>query len=57
MQHRKYIEPKKKWDDGYDPKIFIIINAHKKHFYSFCIHDSMNIAIKPVNINIKKKKT
>jgi hypothetical protein len=35
MQHQKYIEPRKKGDDGYDLNIFIVINVHKKHLYVF----------------------
>jgi hypothetical protein len=39
MQHRKYVEPKrkknKKKNDGYDIKIFIVVNAHKKQAYDF----------------------
>jgi hypothetical protein len=34
MQYQKYVEPrKKKWDDGYNLKIFMVINVHKKHPY------------------------
>jgi len=37
MQQRKYVEPKKKKKRhyGYDLKIALVINAHKKHFYVF----------------------
>jgi len=33
MQHQKYVEPRKKWDDGYDFKIFMVINAHRTHLF------------------------
>jgi hypothetical protein len=42
MQHQKYVEPRKKEDDGYDLKIFMVINTHKKYYYVFFfffIHD------------------
>jgi hypothetical protein len=51
MQYQKHLEPRKKGNDGYDFKIFIIINAHKKHLW-FSIHDLMGITIKPTNIFI-----
>jgi hypothetical protein len=35
MQHKKYVELRKKRDDGYDFKIFIVINHHEKHPYVF----------------------
>jgi len=54
--NRKYLEPIRKWDGGYDLKIFIVINAHTKHPYVFFIHNSMNITIKPQTLKKKKKK-
>jgi hypothetical protein len=47
---KKIKKKRKKKDDGYDFKIFIVINAHKKYPYVFFIHDSMSITIKPANI-------
>jgi hypothetical protein len=44
---------KKKKDDRYDLKIFMVINAHSKYLYIFFIHDSMSIIIKQ---QIKKKR-
>jgi len=63
MKYQKYLKPrkkkkkKKKKDDGYDLKIFMVINTHKKHPYNFFIHDSMSITIKPANINYKSNIT
>jgi hypothetical protein len=44
----------KKWDNRYDFKIFIVINAYKKRPYVFFfIHDLMSITIKLANIKNK----
>jgi hypothetical protein len=52
VQYQKYVElrKKKKKDDEYDFKIFMVINVYKKHSYIFFfIHNSMSITIKPAS--------